>query len=347
MGRYDWAVIPEDLPRKNLILVTAKTPHPTYHADDKEYPVRLFTPQELLEAARSLAHRAIGLNHMGIIPKAFTVDSQYNQSTFNVETLCYFPDEWIDKIRTLLQRKESIFSVKYSWRDEKKTDQGVEFVGLIFDQIDLLCGVNAGDKFTSAQLVEAALLLTKRTGLVESVGAEFIQQEAITASIEDPSISFFKECEVGADEYLAGKHLEECDSVTKLVESVHSSAERLGEPFAGYKDFADCTAKNAGKSNPDAYCGYIKHKVECKALIEHGPVVMPNTLEVKQESDANPNVILNVDKEPIPKQRPEETNLLNNMPQTSISNQDPPNVEKPVMNVASAGFVQTGKEPLV
>ena len=35
-------------------------------------------------------------------------------------------------------------------------------------------------------------------------------------------------------------------------------------PFAGYKDFADCVAKNSDKSDPDAYCGYIKHQTESR-----------------------------------------------------------------------------------
>lgn len=33
-------------------------------------------------------------------------------------------------------------------------------------------------------------------------------------------------------------------------------------PFANYKDFADCVAKNKDKGDPKAYCGSIKHKVE-------------------------------------------------------------------------------------
>jgi hypothetical protein len=33
-------------------------------------------------------------------------------------------------------------------------------------------------------------------------------------------------------------------------------------PFADYKDFADCVAKNKDKDTPDAYCGYIKNQVE-------------------------------------------------------------------------------------
>lgn len=33
-------------------------------------------------------------------------------------------------------------------------------------------------------------------------------------------------------------------------------------PFAGYRDFDDCVAKNQDKANPEAYCGQIKHRVE-------------------------------------------------------------------------------------
>ena len=37
-----------------------------------------------------------------------------------------------------------------------------------------------------------------------------------------------------------------------------------GAPFAGYEDFASCVRANSDKDSPDAYCGYIKHKVEDK-----------------------------------------------------------------------------------
>jgi len=33
-------------------------------------------------------------------------------------------------------------------------------------------------------------------------------------------------------------------------------------PFAGYKDFEDCVRKNQDKSDPDAFCGWLKSKVE-------------------------------------------------------------------------------------
>lgn len=37
---------------------------------------------------------------------------------------------------------------------------------------------------------------------------------------------------------------------------------RKGAPFAGYEDFEACVRANQDKSDPDAYCGAIKHKVE-------------------------------------------------------------------------------------
>lgn len=37
-----------------------------------------------------------------------------------------------------------------------------------------------------------------------------------------------------------------------------------GDPFAGYKNFAECVKKNQDKEDPKAYCGAIKAKVEAK-----------------------------------------------------------------------------------
>lgn len=36
-------------------------------------------------------------------------------------------------------------------------------------------------------------------------------------------------------------------------------------PFAGYRNFADCVAKNKNKGNPAAYCGAIQAQVEGKS----------------------------------------------------------------------------------
>lgn len=37
---------------------------------------------------------------------------------------------------------------------------------------------------------------------------------------------------------------------------------KKGAPFAGYKDFKECTEENSDKNDPDAYCGKIEHQVE-------------------------------------------------------------------------------------
>ncbi len=42
------------------------------------------------------------------------------------------------------------------------------------------------------------------------------------------------------------------------------AAMKKGAPFAGYEDFDACTAENADKNDPDAYCGEIKHRTEDK-----------------------------------------------------------------------------------
>jgi len=58
--------------------------------------------------------------------------------------------------------------------------------------------------------------------------------------------------------------------VTGVMRRVHDAMKKewkeaaflKGAPFADYSDFADCVSKNKDKGDPDAYCGYIKHKVE-------------------------------------------------------------------------------------
>src|SRR5271157_330867 len=43
---------------------------------------------------------------------------------------------------------------------------------------------------------------------------------------------------------------------------IEQQRRRLEEPFATYKNFADCVAKNSGKDDPAAYCGSIKAQTE-------------------------------------------------------------------------------------
>ena len=56
-------------------------------------------------------------------------------------------------------------------------------------------------------------------------------------------------------------------------------AMRKGAPFADYKDFADCVAKNGDKDDPEAYCGKIKHQVEdSKSSAKHECVYSQETV---------------------------------------------------------------------
>jgi len=172
---FEWAKIPVDLPKENLVLLVAKTSDPTIHPSDPEYPIRIFSPTELHEAARSLAKRIIGINHLRLpdgspvliefSPEeqqkigakfAFTVDANYNADTKCVETLLCLPKLYVNKIR---RNYITQASVEYTWRDERKTESGTEFIGLIFDKVDLLedlpVGVTAGDRGTFFRLVES------------------------------------------------------------------------------------------------------------------------------------------------------------------------------------------------
>jgi len=49
-------------------------------------------------------------------------------------------------------------------------------------------------------------------------------------------------------------------------------------PFGDYKDFTDCVAKNKSKDNPDAFCGWLKKKIEgadeLVAFYMHNPSVI-------------------------------------------------------------------------
>jgi hypothetical protein len=52
-------------------------------------------------------------------------------------------------------------------------------------------------------------------------------------------------------------------------------------PFAGYRDFADCVAKNRDKKDPDAYCAEVQRRSEkrctlCGAVITSEEAMLPH-----------------------------------------------------------------------
>jgi hypothetical protein len=74
----------------------------------------------------------------------------------------------------------------------------------------------------------------------------------------------------------------------KPPESFPTAKEKLtlGEPFAGYTDFADCVAKNQEKDNPEAYCGSIKHETE-------GEMVYRKTVAERLTEEGHAIVLVN------------------------------------------------------
>ena len=52
------------------------------------------------------------------------------------------------------------------------------------------------------------------------------------------------------------------DKAVRTVRTVLSEPEVVQKPFADYKDFADCVARNKDKGDPKAYCAEIMHRVE-------------------------------------------------------------------------------------
>jgi len=233
---YEWVKIPENLNRSNLVMVIAKTPKSTVHPEDPEYPVRIFITKELYEGARSLAQRNIGINHLAIIPGAFTVDANWNEKNECIEALLYVPSPFIEKIRN---REINKVSVEYTWREEKRTEAGVEFYGLVFNRIDLLSGLTPGDDSVRMKLVEG------KRGLMEGILEGVETQEAFINRVKVEAIEFTK---------------------------------TLGEPFADYEDWDDCISKNSDKGNPAAYCGYIKAKTEPKKEAAQVPEIPANNL---------------------------------------------------------------------
>ena len=179
---YSWVKIPDNLPRENLIMVKAKTTKTTIHPEDNEYPVRIFLPDELKEAARSLAQRPVGINHMSIIEGAFTVDANWDEEEQVVEALLFVPDYFIKKIK---EGNINKVSVEYTWREEEKTKEGTIFKGLVFNRVDLLERMNAGDSNTEIKPVLMEGMKALMEGIIEKTGETDIKQDLIQDTIDD------------------------------------------------------------------------------------------------------------------------------------------------------------------
>ena len=149
-----------------------------------------------------------------------------------------------------------------------------------------------------------------------------MKQDQISEGLKTPEQGFpvKKECDVQAE--IGGDEFDLLAEDVKLEYSKMYDAHK-GEPFAGYKDFDACVAANKDKSNPQAYCGYIKHKAES--------VVVDGFTEAAATLITAANTVA---------QTPEGTNVMPIAPDGPVLNQTPVSNEKPKTNVASAGMVE-------
>lgn len=150
---FEWAPPGiESIPKANLLKLIAKTEATTYHPADPNYPVRKFNVEELKLAARTLIGRPVGRNHEAMpIYGAYVLDSEFSKKSNCVESIAYAPTSIVDKVRKGLINQ---CSIEYTWRDEKRNG-GVEFEGLVFTRLDLLEGLEPGDRKASVTLFEA------------------------------------------------------------------------------------------------------------------------------------------------------------------------------------------------
>ena len=252
----------KSLPRENLLKLVAKTEAETLHPGEP-YPVRRFSVKELELAARTLIDRPVGRNHESLIPDAQVLDSEYADKC--VESVAYVPGDWAKKVRDGTIKN---CSVEYTWRsekvDESVTPHAVEFEGLVFTRVDLLEGLNPGDKNSKVMLFEAE----KKTG-------SFISEVQVLESATEKFKRLHEEAEEAKKAKESAVPAAPAKSAKEIVAEPVSPTTQppiiadkpvLGEPFAGYTDFADCVAKNQDKANPEAYCGSIKAQAESTKL---------------------------------------------------------------------------------
>lgn len=290
---YSWAVLPENLPKENLVLITAKTTAPTKHTDTKWHK-RKFSTQELHEAARSLGYRPINDTHRKEdIKDALVIDAQWNETTQSVEALIYLPNNYIDFIkREKALGRDVKYSVEYSWRDEKydAKDDSTEFVGLIFRKIAIIVpehlpeGFTVGDVATTSTLAEDYF---NKRGLMEMAQVEGKEESKIDFNKTIEGLNLARETALKEKTVAEEKLSAECKHALELstaVETLTKEKEELTKKLSAVekenKDNIDAVVKLQGtvaNSNKEKEQAIVKAKEEIKkAVITKISSVAPN-----------------------------------------------------------------------
>jgi len=153
---FDWIkTLPPELNRKFLVKIVAKYPGTTDHTkdptnSDPAHPIRIYTEEELAEAARSLSFRLIDVDHNlnEIIPGAYVGEAEWHEG--KLECWAYIPSqEWIDKIKSGFVKGVSVETYN---REDIPSGNKITLKGIIFTGLGLVTGnARPGDPNTSIQ----------------------------------------------------------------------------------------------------------------------------------------------------------------------------------------------------
>lgn len=152
---FEWINLEDvsQLPKDRLLRVVAKTPTPTRHPEDTEFPLRYFVESEVMKASRTAIGKPVGMNHERMpIYGAYCVDGEWNEEEKQAEALLFVPTHIVNKVK---EGKIDRCSIEYSWRRDRKKGKGRVFEGLNITRIDVLEGLDPGDSGSIVKLFES------------------------------------------------------------------------------------------------------------------------------------------------------------------------------------------------
>ena len=209
---FEWTKIPEGYDKKYFVNVIAKTPSITDHRNDPTIPPedrvrRIYSEDELHEAARSLSLRPINFSHNQYrqIKDAVVYRAMWHED--KVEAQLYIPyDDILGKLKNKVITHVSVESL---FDEVKVDDETIEVKNLVFTGLALVePGFNPGDMEAKIQ------------PLNETSGFQVLYEiSGVELAPEDSQVESVKETETPEQKRIA--ELE--TAVTKLQESVKTT----------------------------------------------------------------------------------------------------------------------------
>lgn len=238
-------------------------------AGDISLNKRKYVEPELMKSARTFIGRPITINHDPDMKVGTIKTADYEDG--RLELLGEVTQEpWLSHIR----HKDPVFSgvsIEANYRynvcphcgERFETDQ--EF----YDHLERVHLIKGGDVREPHGMIGMGLSLVTKDEQpgIPTAGFELMEMAVGLNKLYE---MMSKEKGFALKKSEKRKPAIEQDKKEPCPEGEHRDAEGncvpdekpLGEPFAGYKDFADCVSKNSDKKDPEAYCATIMRQVE-------------------------------------------------------------------------------------